>query len=974
VSTATESLSAGLTRRERLRRLVAKLWVAKLSWGAGLGLLVLAVLCTNGLASTVRPGLRLIDSSWRGAQLANPWTAAPVSPEGTSPTTLSLHLWLSGDDLTAHYTLATGRDPALVNDVDDYPASLIGDQFVTELLGEVQISEHRYGVTGGAVFWKELGFNVPVLQQAGATTTVLVSSDVFRVDLSYQDIRISRSQDLPRGATETITVTSTQGRISDLSGASFAQVQGTSVLLRVPPRQPQRSSPPIAFVLAESPISWFTGLRAAGQIVLPTAANNLLIRLARLLAYGVLLWSLARIRAAGEARAPVVVITRAVTLVVAGLAVLGVLGAAVDLTYLVKHNPRLVPPEVAGPLGLFMGLIIVAWPAAVYHFARRTPPERASRTVPSGPGWRASRTPATPARSRARLLAAQAYGLVIPALVCSAMGFAYVRYVGLVLQISSGTVTRLTAALCFLAFALAIVLAAARRGAVQPLLGPCLLASLLLSTIVWPVLSTAFVTYGSISFVNPFGKWLYLLIVVAITTGLGVIGIRAGAVVIAVLIGDSARAAAKESQDKRWRWMRPWVWGCLWCALVAGLIVPSAVKDAALAHAHLTGSNPASVISGNDLIDALPELLDWVLLALAAAALATLPQARPDALAPPEKMSRAIRATGIAMFAILLCQGGAWMYLPVSLVAGYIALGSLAIPASLVRDTVIARPGPTELLNRALALRRDLEFVTSQQQSIATGSADALRDVLIRKGVASYQRSLRAAAMSQSMLGRRRDQLRLAARHATSRVFDHEGLAPSVRAARAGLITGCAFAPVPALVLTLSSSPPGQVTDYPALDFLGQAAWTFLLWPFLGWCIGYFLPYIHGDNGVKKALWLYLAILIATLPRQVIYNDGAAWIRTLIFDLELLAFLLICAVVTCEFLVLRAADLRIADWTKVHNWRFVVTWSSTVLAALGTAAATFLSTAATDLGQQAVPAVSVQTPTSSTAANTSSGG
>lgn len=942
MSTAAPIVSSEHPTRERVSPVGVKL-----SWVAGLGLLLLAVFAANGLAATVRPGLGRIDSNWRGAPLESLWIAAPVSAAGSTRTTLGLHIWLRGDDLSASYTLATGRDPSLVREVSDYPASLNGHQFVTSVLGTVRFSEQRYGVSGDALYWTGLAFSPPVLEQAGTTTTVLVSSAKVRVDLSHLYFSIARSQDLPAAATEKITVTSSSGRITDVSGASFAQIKGHSVVLSVPLQTTPLTPPTAAFVLTDGHSSWLTGLRAAGQIALPTAANNLLIRLAQLLAYGVLLWALTRIVVSADEGAPLARITQAVALIVTGLAVLDVLGAAVDLTFLVKGHPQSVPPEVAGPLGLLVGLVFVAWPAAAFRFARVTVPNR-------------------PSRPRARIL-------VLLASACSLTGLAYVLYVREVLQISSGTVIMYTAVVCFLACGLAIYLPrTARHGAIQLLVIPCLLAALL-STIFWPILSAAYITHGGISVVNYAGKWLYLLLVVAITGGLGVIGVRVGGAVIAALTAESARHRELTRKDKRRRRIRLWVWGCAWCALVTGLIVPSAIKDAALAHPHLAGLHPASLIAGTNLIDALPELLDWVLLGLAATALATLPQARPDGITPAADMSRAIRLTGIAMFAILLCQGGRWMYLPLSLLAGYLALRYLAMPIDRVLDGVTARPRPAALLGRALASWRDLEFVTSQQQSIATDSAGALRDVLIKEGARSYNRSLRAVARSQSRLGRRRDQLRLAARDATSRVFDHEGLAPSAGAARTGLITGCVFAIVPALVLALSSKPPGQVTDYPALDLLGQAAWTVVLWPFLGWCVGYFLPYLKGDNGVKKALWLYLAVLLATLPRELIYNDGPGWISALVFDLELLAFLLICTVVTCEFLVLKEAGLRITDWTKVHNWRFVVTWSSTVLAALGTAAATFLSTAATDLGQQAVPIVSVQTPTSSSATHTGSG-
>jgi hypothetical protein len=45
---------------------------------------------------------------------------------------------------------------------------------------------------------------------------------------------------------------------------------------------------------------------------------------------------------------------------------------------------------------------------------------------------------------------------------------------------------------------------------------------------------------------------------------------------------------------------------------------------------------------------------------------------------------------------------------------------------------------------------------------------------------------------------------------------------------------------------------------------------------------------------------------------------------------------------------------------QVHNWRFLVTWSTAVIAAIGTATAAYVSTAATDLGQQTVTAVTGQ--------------
>jgi len=67
--------------------------------------------------------------------------------------------------------------------------------------------------------------------------------------------------------------------------------------------------------------------------------------------------------------------------------------------------------------------------------------------------------------------------------------------------------------------------------------------------------------------------------------------------------------------------------------------------------------------------------------------------------------------------------------------------------------------------------------------------------------------------------------------------------------------------------------------------------------------------------------------------------------------------LVIIGVIVGDLLALFSADMSPLAWIRVHNWRFLVTWSTAVLAAIGTVAVTFLSTAATDLGQQATTAV-----------------
>ncbi len=144
------------------------------------------------------------------------------------------------------------------------------------------------------------------------------------------------------------------------------------------------------------------------------------------------------------------------------------------------------------------------------------------------------------------------------------------------------------------------------------------------------------------------------------------------------------------------------------------------------------------------------------------------------------------------------------------------------------------------------------------------------------------------------------------------------------------------------------------------LDFLGFTAWILLIWPALGWAMGYFLPFIRGRNGINKSLCVFLT-LGASLPMNLLWLDGHEWKITAIYYLELFAFLVIIGVIIGDLVALAAADMSPLAWVQVHNWRFLVTWSTAVLAAIGTVTVTFLSTAATDLGQQATTAVIGQT-------------
>ena len=220
-------------------------------------------------------------------------------------------------------------------------------------------------------------------------------------------------------------------------------------------------------------------------------------------------------------------------------------------------------------------------------------------------------------------------------------------------------------------------------------------------------------------------------------------------------------------------------------------------------------------------------------------------------------------------------------------------------------------------------------------------------------------------ARAQNRLAARRENWQRTARAHLREAFDHHGEPPDPAAGRRGALVGILAGLAPAVMLFLKTRPALSWSGYPVLDFLGFTAWLVLIWPALGWAMGYFLPFIRGRNGINKALCVYIAVG-ASLPMNLLWLDGSEWKITAIYYLAGYAFLLIIGVVLSDLMALVSAGLSPLAWVQVHNWRFLVTWSTALIAAIGTATAVFLSTAATDLGQQTVTSVTGQSAAGST--------
>ena len=627
--------------------------------------------------------------------------------------------------------------------------------------------------------------------------------------------------------------------------------------------------------------------------------DGFLSRLGNLFDYAVLLWALVIIRFALPYSRLAEVSRNIVFTIVTSLAAVAYLALLVDLGTAVFHslNPR--GEAAAGPVALLVAGAGLVWPVACFRTGRSRRPR-----------------PAPLAGSYTAWFTALIFGFAL----CGYWGVLYYgMQINLLTNVHAFAGTVLVTALVWVLVRMLV----GTTGVTSALVSAGVLIVALGATIIWPVLYFNSWTplWDNVAHVNVWGKWIFFTVTVLTVLGLGLMAFRA---VEALQIA------------RHWRIIVP-----LGIAIIiAGAVLPDTVTNAQLADPHGSGPAPVNLIG---LFDTLPALTDWLLLALAIAVAMSLPAtsaARPLA-----------RRIVIPIALLLLYWNDKWLYLPVTLIVGLFMLSWLVFPRRLTEAAPYTQTS-AEAISESIAAWHQADFVAQQRQALTSGSGGALTD-LIKEGNSDYAGRIESLTKIQDHLACEHDHLQRSARKLEAVAFEQRGRVPDRRTAVCGAVLGAILGIIPSLITILTTKPPVSSSGYPALDFLGGNLWNLLEWVVLGWLVGYSLPLMRGRNGSEKALWLFLAGIGALLPMAVVWDDHNNWIQVLIGSLELLFFLMVTAIYLCDFRTLRSAGNRPTDWFTVQNWHFVVTWSTALLAALGAAMVTFLSTAATDLSNQA---------------------
>jgi hypothetical protein len=882
----------------------------------------MAIVAIDWLSIKLSSSVQTADVTWWGQRETAPyWANAIPSNTDLHITSRDLAITIVDGRAMATYTVVAPAKSTFIEQLTANAAAESGNDLANNVLGAVRLAEFRYGFTGAQHSFVSFNFDDPQIAFNNGTATVSIASAPIGLYFTRQYIEVDTPGDVTVDKNGADQVHIAPASIQSVIIPGGSRLSDTEDDRSQPVANLSRGYGTLRVVVSEngSGQGWLDGLRGIGGIEVPLT-ENLLSFLANIVVYIALLWALQTRFGNGEEltqNTVVAVARKAVLAVIIGLGAVAFLNFMFHLTLTISQNSSMQDALAAGPVGLLVIGTLVLWPVACSRLRSSGQPHNTQEPTTAPIPIRLMRS----AWDHLSWRSALAFALLHLAVVGG-----YLIAIDRMLQVSPGLQVVAGTLIVAVLMPLLTRLILGRRKLAVALVSAGLLAGGLTTTVAWPLLR--YYSNEAPAQVNVLGKCIFLATAVVAVAGLILMTCQ-----VTVTVG------------------RPGRWRVVATALIATGIVLAVIPDAAanvqISNPHAIGLVPADLF---DLFDALPSLLDWLLLALAIAVVAQLPvsHAGPD----PRPLARRV-AFPIAL--TLLCGYNTWLYLPISIVIGLVLLKLIVLPDKLIsgfsspREADQARSHATSELKRALAGWRHADFAAGQRQALSASGTETLRNLLMGSKPEEYDRGLAALADAEESLAQLRDRRQRDANNAKAAVFSHYGDMPDKYAARQGAIAGTIVGLIPATVTFLTTTPPSPSSGYAVLDFLSMTAWSLFLWTAIGWFVGYYLPLLKGENGTEKALWLFITGAVVNMPLSIMWDDQRALAIDLIYDLELLVFLMLVAVYVGDLLPLKAARFRLADWVQAHNWRFIVTWSTTLVAAVGTAAVTFLTVATTDL-------------------------
>ena len=312
------------------------------------------------------------------------------------------------------------------------------------------------------------------------------------------------------------------------------------------------------------------------------------------------------------------------------------------------------------------------------------------------------------------------------------------------------------------------------------------------------------------------------------------------------------------------------------------------------------------------------------------------------------KLEPATRFFGsLALCTFLFSTLARWFYIPITFLLGWAAIRWLLAVGDdwgrIDQQFKKISKARAELIQHGSLLRTlDHAYLQNRKEKIDKLSKGELSPAKFERDLSSWEKERKAISAQQSA--------KLSQKLATHPL----ALGPKGTAWENGLhgmLWASLFA-TPWFILYLVNFMRGHsyAIDFPILDLFIDLLTIYGRWAGIGFLLGYFFPYLRGNSGLEKSLWLALAVVLPTFPIYfILYEDAAAWQAALFWALQVLIECILLGLLAFDYSTVQGDRTGFQLLLEIHGLRSLSLWTATLIAAIGTSAVTLLSSQAANL-------------------------
>jgi len=281
---------------------------------------------------------------------------------------------------------------------------------------------------------------------------------------------------------------------------------------------------------------------------------------------------------------------------------------------------------------------------------------------------------------------------------------------------------------------------------------------------------------------------------------------------------------------------------------------------------------------------------------------------------PALELTALTRSLGLLALAVIVFNPGqVWRYIPLRFLAGWLLLNVIVRKIDYWKK-IKAYFMPV-VINRLDLLEKIVNFnaATSAYRSYRKEQKDKLS-----KGEISIAAYARALDERQLHLENYQETLKIKGRSGKELALAFGPFKSAWMNGKHGVKWAAVFS-LPWLIIFMTRFLGGRigVIPYPLLDFLENLISVVGPWLAMGFLLGYYYPYIRGNNGLQKSLWMAGAVILPSLMTGLIYNATAeAWQATLFWALQVFIHCILLGLIAFDYYTLRQGY---NDWRMLFD-------------------------------------------------------